>query len=162
MTVGNAVKIVKTIIVCRLEIDILSNLLLFTTEVTERIDLNIKMQSETGTKKRKTTDFLITNENITREIKQNKKTTLTIKKQYTYADVMNRIKAHAHWMKLVSSDWFSMFLPYFNVKDIANLDIAFCNHADRPIWLNLLNDHIIPSVEIVNNRGLQKLTEWLI
>ena len=69
---------------------------------------------------------------------------------------------HAHWMKLMSSDWFSILLPYLNLKDIANVDTAFCNHMDRPVWLNLLNDHIVPSVEIVNNRGLKKMTDWFI
>ena len=80
-------------------------------------------------------------------------------------DIMNYIKAqyHAHWMKLVSSDWFAKFLQYLNLKDIANLDTSFCNHADRPTWLNLLKDHIISfTVEIVNNRGLNNMTDWLI
>ena len=65
-------------------------------------------------------------------------------------------------MKLMSSDWFSMFLQYLNLEDIANLDKAFCNHADRHIWLNLLKDHIIPCVKIVNNREPTKMVKWLI
>ena len=128
------------------------------------------MQSETKTKKRKTTGFVLTNENITSEKQQNHKTTLpdmmdVIIRQYACADIMNYMKAryHAHWMKLVSSDWFSMFLQYLNLNDIANLDIAFCNHVDRPVWLNLLKGHIISfTVEVASNKGLKKMTDWLI
>ena len=79
-----------------------------------------------------------------------------IKQQCTY---------HAHWMKLVSSpDWFYMFLRYLNLKDIANLDTAFCSHTDRPMWLRLLNYHSIPvTLRIVNNIDfLMNMTDWLI
>ena len=129
------------------------------------------MLSETETKKKETIQILLTNENVKSEIQKNHKKSLSelmnaiIEQQYTYVDIMNYIKAqyHAHWMKLVSSDWFSTFLPYLNLKDIANLDTAFCNHADRPIWLNLLKGHSIRyTVEIVDNRGLKMMTDWLI
>ena len=129
------------------------------------------MLSETETKKKKAITPLLTNENFTREIQMNHGKTLPelmnaiIEQQFTYVDIMNYIKAqyHAHWMKLMSSDWFSIFLQYLNLKDIVNLDTAFCNHMGRPTWLNLLKDHTIRyTIEIVDNIGLKKMTDWLI
>ena len=55
-----------------------------------------------------------------------------------------------------------MFLQYLDLEDIGNLDTAFCNHAERPVWLSLLKGYIVPSVEIVNNKNLKKMTDWLI
>ena len=48
-------------------------------------------------------------------------------------DVVQYIRGENNklWMTLVSSDWFSYFLQYLNLKDIANLDSAFCNVEER-------------------------------
>ena len=55
-------------------------------------------------------------------------------------DVVQYIRGENNklWMTLVSSDWFSYFLQYLNLKDIANLDSAFCNVEERMHWLLLL------------------------
>ena len=72
--------------------------------------------------------------------------------------------AHCHWMKLMSSDCFSTFLQYLNLKDIIKLDTAFCNHNERTIWLNVLKVLILPAVETVsdNDKVLIKKADWLI
>ena len=64
-------------------------------------------------------------------------------------------------MKLVSSDCFSVFLTYLDIKKIVRLDSAFCNHVDRPKWLNSLKN-FKPSISIRCNRSTIKVAKWLI
>ena len=64
-------------------------------------------------------------------------------------------------MKLVSSDWFSIFLTYLDKEEILRLDSAFCNHNSRIEWLNLLNT-LKPSIIVKNNQFTNKIADWLI
>ena len=61
---------------------------------------------------------------------------------YTESDISNYYKQRNYelWIKLISADWFSMFLTYLDVKEILRLDSAFTNHGDRPKLLHLLKD----------------------
>ena len=61
-------------------------------------------------------------------------------------------------MKLVSSDCFSVFLTYLDIKKIVRLDSAFCNHVDRPKWLNSLKN-FKPSISIRCNRSTIKVAK---
>ena len=70
------------------------------------------------------------------------------------------IKKYKLWIKLISADWFSIFLTYLRVKDIVRLDPAFTNHEDRPKWLSLLTI-ISPSFFIVN-KSVDNISDWLI
>ena len=65
-------------------------------------------------------------------------------------------------MKLISSDWFSYFLQYLELKYIANLDSAFCNHEDRIHWLILLKQYCAPYVYIVEEKSGNILINWLL
>ena len=82
---------------------------------------------------------------------------------YTESDIINYFMQRRSklWMRLLSSDWFSCFLQYSNLKDIVNLDTAFCSHSIRPIWLNLVNDFSI-TVEFMNNMLVDEVTNWLV
>ena len=64
-------------------------------------------------------------------------------------------RRHEKWMKLVSSDWFSIFPTYLDIKDILRLDSAFCNHKSRIEWLILLKT-LKPSISVDNNRFADK------
>ena len=68
------------------------------------------------------------------------------------------------WMKLISSDWFSYFLQYLALKDIAKLDSAFCNHEDRMHWLILLKQYYLPYLNIEDEEGKfgDVLVKWLL
>ena len=82
---------------------------------------------------------------------------------YTKADISNYYKQKNYelWIKLISADWFSIFLTYLNVKDIVRLDSAFTSRGDRPKWLHLLKS-VKPSIEIVNNHSVDSISDWLI
>ena len=82
---------------------------------------------------------------------------------YTESDVSKfyQQRRHEKWMKLVSSDWFSVFLRYLDIKELERLDSAFCNHVDRPKWLNFLKTSK-PSICIDCNRLTIKVVNWLI
>ena len=84
------------------------------------------------------------------------------KNEYREADILNYLKQCRYelWIKLMSSEWFSIFLQYLNLKYIAKLDTAFCGSSIRPLWLNLLKN-FSPKVEFVNNRLVEKVTDWL-
>ena len=71
-------------------------------------------------------------------------------------------KRHKLWMKLISSGWFSYFLQYLNLKDIAKLDSAFCNHEDRLHWLILVRKHSVPCMKIEHSQHIVTLVDWLI
>ena len=88
---------------------------------------------------------------------------LITSQSYTEADISKyyQHRRYEQWIKLVSSDWFSVFLTYLDIKEIAKLDFAFCNHADRPKWLNLLKTSK-PSISIHCNRSTIKIANWLI
>ena len=51
---------------------------------------------------------------------------------YTETDISNYCKRKKCelWIKLISSDWFSIFLTYLNLNDIVRLDSAFTNHEE--------------------------------
>ena len=66
------------------------------------------------------------------------------------------------WMTLISSGWFSCFLQYLNLKDIAILDSAFCNREDRISWLILLRQHTVPFLFIERNILINEFANWLI
>ena len=134
------------------------------------------MKNETEIKKRKLTEFMNTNGYTKIEIQNclndeangNRKLSselenLIERHGHTEADVMNYFiqRRRKLWIKLMSSDWFSVFLQYLNLKDIAKLDTAFCSHAIRPKWFKLLRSFGIP-VEFVNNRLVAKVTDWLV
>ena len=42
------------------------------------------------------------------------------------------------WIHLLCLEWFSCWLDYLSLKEIAQLDSAFCNHSDRRKWLDSL------------------------
>ena len=83
--------------------------------------------------------------------------------RYTGSDVAPYIRSENNklWMKLISSDWFSYFLQYLNLKDIANLDTAFCNHEDRMHWFILLKSYCIPNLDIEELESGNALVKWL-
>ena len=82
---------------------------------------------------------------------------------YTETDISNYYKQNKYelWIKLISTDWFSTFLTYLDVRDIGRLDSAFTNHEDRPKWLHLLKD-IKPNIAIENDLFIDKISNWLI
>ena len=82
---------------------------------------------------------------------------------YTETDVLKfyQQRRHDKWMKLVSSDWFSVFLTYLDIEEILELDSAFCNHNDRIEWLNLL-ETLTPRIHVKNNEFVDKISDWLI
>ena len=55
---------------------------------------------------------------------------------YTETDISNYYnqKKYKLWINLISADWFSIFLTYLDIEDIARLDSAFTHHDDRPKW----------------------------
>ena len=61
----------------------------------------------------------------------------------------------------MSSDCFSIFLTYLDIKEILRLDSAFCNHNDRIEWLNLLTT-LKPCISVENNQFANKIADWLI
>ena len=82
---------------------------------------------------------------------------------YTESDIFNYYKQKKYelWIKLISADWFSIFLTYLDVKDIVRLDSAFTNHVGRLKWLRLLKD-IKPNITIKNNLFIDKISNWMI
>ena len=64
------------------------------------------------------------------------------KREFSVEDILNYLKQRRYelWMKLISSEWFSIFLQYLNLKDIAKVDTAFCSCSVRSKWLNLLRN----------------------
>ena len=83
---------------------------------------------------------------------------------YTETDVLKfyNQRRHKKCMKLVSSDWFSVFLTYLDIADLVRLDSAFCNHAIRPNWLSLLKT-LKPRISICNYKhSTIKIANWLI
>ena len=82
---------------------------------------------------------------------------------YTESNISNFFKQKNYelWIKLISADWFSIFLTYLDVKDIVRLDSAFTNHEDRPKWLRLLK-MLKPSIAIDNNQLADSISGWLI
>ena len=82
---------------------------------------------------------------------------------YTETDISNYYKQKKYelWIKLISADWFSIFLTYLDVKDIARLDSSYTNHGNRPNWLRLLK-RIKPCITIVNDQSADKISDWLI
>ena len=131
------------------------------------------MQSENEVKKRK----LEINEYTTVEIQSCINTSVVFGNQKSLAELKISIERYGHretdivnyfkqrrydlWIKLLSSEWFSVFLPYLNLRDIAKLDTAFCSSAIRPIWLKLINNHRL-TVEFMNNRLVDEVTDWLV
>ena len=67
-------------------------------------------------------------------------------------------KRHGLWIKLISSDWFTSFLEYLSLNEIAVLDSAFCNHIDRHKWLGRLSGSIRPDILVHDD----KLIKWFI
>ena len=82
---------------------------------------------------------------------------------YTETDVSNYYKQTKYeaWIKLISADWFSIFLTYLDVKDVVRLDSAFTNHKDRPKLFRLLKD-LKPNIIIKNNLFIDKISNWMI
>ena len=44
------------------------------------------------------------------------------------------------WTKLISSDWFAIFLDCLNLKEMVQLDSAFTNHRNRSSWLFIIEE----------------------
>ena len=82
---------------------------------------------------------------------------------YTETDISKyyQQRRHEKWMKLVSSDWFSIFLTYLNIDEILRLDSAFCSHNGRIEWLNLLKT-LKPRICVKNNEFADKIGDWLL
>ena len=82
---------------------------------------------------------------------------------YTESDILKfyNQRRHQKLMKLVSSDWFAIFLTYLDIKEIVRLDSAFCSYVDRPSWLTLLKT-FEPSISLCCNRSTIEISEWLI
>ena len=74
----------------------------------------------------------------------------------------SKVKSHKLWMKLISSCWFSYFLQYLTLKEIAKLDSAFCNHDDRIQWLSLLTEHSVQCLKIPRKNFVDKFIAWLV
>ena len=74
-------------------------------------------------------------------------------------DITNYFKQRRYdlLIKLISSEWFSIFLPYLDLKDIAKLDTAFCSHIIRPVWLKLLRTFDM-TAEFMSNRLVDEVT----
>ena len=134
------------------------------------------MLSESDARKRKLTEFINTNEYTTVEIQNYLRNEIdgnlkslpefmhAIQKQeYREADILIYLKQHRYelWMKLMSSEWFSILLQYLNLKDIAKVDTAFCSCSVRSKWLNLLRN-FSQNVEFANNRLVDEVTNWLV
>ena len=76
-------------------------------------------------------------------------------------DLIGIADIYKKWITLISSDWFSVLFTYLDFKEIAKLDIAFCNHSGRHQWLNLLKTYE-PSFTIYNNRFANNIADWLV
>ena len=70
-------------------------------------------------------------------------------------------KNYKLWIKLISIDWFSIFLTYLDMKDIGRLDSALTNREHRPKWLHLLKN-IEPYITLKNNLFIDEVSNWLI
>ena len=68
-------------------------------------------------------------------------------------------KNHKFW---ISSDWFSYFLKFLSLRDIAILDSAFCNHEDRIQWLISITNHSVPCLNIRSMEAGKDFMNWLI
>ena len=139
------------------------------------------MLNESDVKKRKLTEFMNTNEYtkveiqncLNDEVNGNRKLSSELENLierygHTEANIINNItnyfmqRRSKLWMKLMSSaDWFSVFLQYLKLKDIVNLDTAFCSYSFRPLWLQLINKHSL-NVVFANNRLVDEVTDWLV
>ena len=83
---------------------------------------------------------------------------------YTETDILKyyqQRRRHEKLIKLVSSDWFSIFLTYLTIEDILSLDSAFCNHNDRIEWLKLLKT-LKPCIRVKNDQFADKIADWYI
>ena len=63
------------------------------------------------------------------------------------------------WIHLLCLEWFSCWLDYLSLKEIAQLDSAFCNHSDRRKWLYSLKCYR-PSRDFIICS--EKFAKWLI
>jgi hypothetical protein len=62
---------------------------------------------------------------------------------------------------LLSMDWFHIFLKYFTLQEIVEIDSSFTNHADRQLWLILLEKSRL-TIVLKNNRLVDETVAWLI
>ena len=88
------------------------------------------------------------------EDKKRKLTELLELEIFTETDVVQCVRSDNNklWMTLISLDWFFYFFQYLDLKDVASLDSAFCNHEDRMHLLILLRRHTVPCLFIERNR----------
>ena len=84
--------------------------------------------------------------------------TMLTRERYLTRSHMKR-KRCKFWIHLISSEWFICFLEYLSVEEIAQLDSAFLNHADRCKWLVSLKSYRSKKNITINSIQFAK---WLI
>ena len=71
---------------------------------------------------------------------------------------MKRIRCE-NWIHLLCLEWFNCWLDYLSLKEIIQLDSAFCNHSDRQKWLDSLKCYRSSRDITINS---EKFAQWLI
>ena len=73
---------------------------------------------------------------------------------------MKRIRCE-HWIHLLCLEWFNCWLDYLSLREIAQLDSAFCNHSDRRKWLDSLKCYR-SSRDVTVTIYSKKFAKWLV